>query len=102
MGLPHLSFKPEILDLDLCHSIKYLLPLLIPELLNMSLAKAGSVSVSSQSLTKVVSIYVCSFGWNMELPMPFIVDLNIGGPSYIVLQTLWMNHIISKSVNDWI
>jgi len=34
--------------------------------------------------------------------MPFIVDLNIGGPSYIVLQTLWMNHIISKSVNDWI
>ena len=40
--------------------------------------------------------------WNMELLVPFIIDSNIAGPSYIVLQTPFMNHIINESVDDWI
>jgi hypothetical protein len=47
--------------------------------------------------------FMCALSeWNMELPVPFIIDSNIAGPSYIVLQTPFMNCIINKSVDDWI
>jgi len=40
--------------------------------------------------------------WNTELADPFVVDSNIVGPIYIVLQTPFMNCIANESVDDWI